>query len=449
MVGSIDGLASGLNTGEIISQLMGIERQGQNRLKATQVKTESAISALRTLNGKFLAVRTAAEAFTKPTGTGWTLMSTTSSHPTRATSTTTPGAAAGEVTFTVERLASTAVLKSTGAVAGLDATVTAADFTITKDGTTTTIAAGDGTLRGVVTAINAAKAGVTATAVQTSPGQFVLQLSSTTTGSTAIAVDGDPFAGTLGAVAEVTAGRDASLRVGVAADGTGGYAVSRSSNSISDLLPGTTITLLAQDAAPITVRTSGDSAAVADGVAKMVGEINATLAEMTRTGSYNATTKTAGVLNGDAGVRSLRSRLTDAVTGTTTSTPGMVGISVQRDGTVRFDRATFLTALEKDPARVQAVVGKDGLAGRLAAVAEAASAPSGSTGGAGLITTALTNRERTVSRLQSDIAQWDRRLDLREQRLVTQFASLEKALGTAQSRGQWLAGQLAALPRGG
>ncbi len=377
MVGSIDGLASGLNTGEIISQLMGLERQGQNRLKGTQAKTESAITALRTLNGKFLAIKTATDPFTKPTGTAWTPMSATSSDPTRAGVTTTAGAAAGEVTFRVTQLASTAVLKSTGTVASADTQITSGDFTLTKDGRTTTVSAGDGKLSTVVAAINAAKAGVTASAVQTSPGQFALQLSSTTTGATAITVDGTPFSGTLGAVSEVTAGRNALLQVGVGADGTGGYSVSRTTNTIGDLLPGTTITLLKQDTAPVSVRTTGDSAAVADGVAKMVNEVNAALAEMTRTGSYNPGTKAAGVLNGDGSVRSLRARLNDAVSGTTTSTPGLVGISVQRDGTVLFDRAKFLAALEKDPAKVQAVLGKDGLAGRLAEVAQANQAPQG------------------------------------------------------------------------
>ncbi len=447
MVGSIDGLASGLNTGEIISQLMAIERQGQTRLRTTQTQTESAISALRTLNGKFLAIKTATDAFTMPTGTGFSLMSTTSSDPTRATATTRAGATPGEVTFRIDQLATTTVLKSTGTVASPTTKVALADFVLTKDGKPTTVAVGDGTLASVVTGINNAKAGVTASAVQTSPGKYALQITSTTSGASTISVDG-LFTTEFGSVGTVTAGKDAVLQVGVAADGTGGYQVTRKTNTFDDLLPGTTIALLKQDAAPVRVRTTADNGGIADGVAKLVAEINAATAEISRTGSYNASTKTAGVLNAEGAVRALRGRLSAAVTGTTSSTPGLVGISVQRDGTVLFDRAKFLQALEADPSKVQAVVGKDGLAGRLAAVAQAASAPTGTTGGAGLITTAISNRERTVTRLQSDIKQWDRRLELREQRLVAQFASLEKAISAAQSQGQWLAGQLAGLNGG-
>ncbi len=450
MVGSIDGLASGLNTSDIIAQLMGIERQGQLRLKRTQAKTENAVTALRTLNSSFLAIKTGTEPFTKTTGTGFTAMTTSSSDPTRATATTVAGAAPGSVTFTVTQLATTEVLKSETTVASLDTKVALLDFTLTKDGKTTLVSAGDGTLRSVVDGINKSGAGVSASAVQIAPGEYALQLTSTTTGATTITVDGAPFTGTLGAVAVVNDGKDATLQVGVDSTGGGGYTVTRKTNTINDLLTGTSINLLKQDATvPITVTTVGDTAAVADGVAKMVDAINATLAEIKKTGSYDPVSKTAGLLNGDGGVRSLRGRLLDAVTGTTTSTPGLVGISVQRDGTVKFDRTAFMTALEKDPAAVQTTVGKDGLAGRLAAVAEAASAPAGAASGPGLITTSISNRERTISGLKSDILKWDRRLELREQRLNAQFTALEKALGTAQSQGQWLAGQIAGLPRYG
>lgn len=385
MVGSIDGLASGLNTGEIISQLMAIERQGQTRLKTSQTQTESAISALRTLNGKFLAIKTATDAFTLPTGTGFSLMSTTSSDPTRATATTRAGASPGEVTFRVDQLATTTVLKSSGTVSSTSTKVALADFVITKNGTPTTVSVGDGSLSSVVTGINAAKAGVTASAVQVSAGQYALQLTSTTSGANTISVDGVPFTGGLGSVSTITSGRDAVLFVGVDATGAGGFKVTRTANTFDDLLPGTTISLLKQDTAPITVRTTADNSGIADGVAKLIAEVNAAAAEISRTASYNASSKTAGVLNGEASVRALRSRLSEAVTGTTTSTPGLIGISVQRDGTVLFDKAKFIKALETDPSKVQAVLGKDGLAGRLAAVAQTASAPTGTTGGAGLI----------------------------------------------------------------
>jgi flagellar hook-associated protein 2 len=185
---------------------------------------------------------------------------------------------------------------------------------------------------------------------------------------------------------------------------------------------------------------------VADSVAKVVDAVNAALAEIARTGSYDSTTKKAGVLHGDSAMRSLRSAVSNAVTGSSDSSPGLMGISVQRDGTIAFDRAKFLAQLEKDPGAVQDVLGEGGLATRLAAVADGASRSSSAAGGPGIITGAISSRERAVTALRADIVSWDQRLELRQQRLQSQFSALERALGAAQSQGQWLAGQIASLP---
>lgn len=447
---SVDGLVSGLNTSTIIQQLMQLERQGQVRLQTRQRDTESAISALQALNTKFLAITTAAKGMTG--GTGWNLMTSTSSDTTRATAKSAAGAAAGELTFAVKQLASTELLKSSGTVAATTDVVATAPVTVTKDGVANAIAVGDGSLASVVKAINDARVGVTATAVQVSPGAYALQLASTTTGETAITVDngsgGNPFAAsTLGTVGVLTEGRNALMQVGVAADGTGGYQVSRTTNTFDDLLTGTTITLLKQDAStPVTVRATSDTGAVADGVAKLVDAMNAALSEMTRTSSYDSATKRRGLLYGDSSVRSLRGELATAVTGSPQSSPGLVGVSVQRDGTVLFDRQKFLDALAKDPAAVEAALGTAGLAGRVAAVADGASRSTSAAAGPGILTSAITSREGSIAALKENIASWDQRLALREQRLVAQFASLESALGASRSQGQWLAGQIAGLP---
>jgi len=453
-VATIDGLVSGLNTTQIISQLMMLERRSQDRLKVEQARTETGISALRSLNTTFLGL--AGSGKTLLGDSGWNAATATTSDATRASASATPGAAAGEVTFAVKQLAATEVLKSAGTVTATSDVVAAAGgtFTITRDGTAVSVSTGDGTLAGVVQGINAASAGVTASMVQVSPGAYALQLTATTSGATTISVDGDPFAGsTLGQVGEITAGANALLQVGVAADGSGGYAVERTSNTITDLLGGTTLTLLRQDATvPVTVRVASDSAAIADHVAKLVGDLNATLAEMTRTGSYDATTKKAGPLYGDGAVRGLRNQLLSGVSGASATSPAVAGISVQRDGTVAFDRTKFLEALADDPDGVRARLGEGtvdapGLARRLSAIADAASRPQDAAGGTGLLTAAIGNRQRSITQLKSDITRWDSRLELREQRLVAQFTAMEKALGSAQQQGQWLAGQIASLPR--
>jgi flagellar hook-associated protein 2 len=448
---AVDGLVSGLNTADIIGQLMQLERQPQNRLRTQSNVAQRTIDAYRGVNALFLQVKTAAEALTS--GTAWSLSKVTSSAPTSVTSAAAAGAAAGRLTFTVDRLAAGGVSASAGTVTGTSTVVATPGSTIrlTKGASSTTVPVGDGTLSGVVKAINAAGAGVTATAVEVSPGQHKLQLSSTTTGATtSLSLDdgsgGNPFAAsTLGAVQQVAAGQDALLQVG----GAGGYTVTRASNTISDLMPGVTLTLTKADPlAPVTVEVAADPAATADAVSKLVDAVNAALADIRKHTAYDAATKRSALLTGDGLLRGLQQRLAGAA-----STGGVAGVSVTREGTLTFDRTRFLAQLERDPVATRSALGgttaAPGVAERLRAVADQATRSAAAAGGAGLLTSAIKSHEDEIRGLSSSIASWDARLTLREAKLKKQFGALEVALGKTQQQGQWLAGQIAGLPRMG
>jgi flagellar hook-associated protein 2 len=115
------------------------------------------------------------------------------------------------------------------------------------------ISPGGGTLADVVSSINAANAGVNASAVEVSSGNYLLQLSSTTTGvGGQVTLDTSGFNSSLGGFKTITAAQDAQVQVG----GAGGYVVDSTSNSLTGLMQGTTINLLSAQAAgssPVTV----------------------------------------------------------------------------------------------------------------------------------------------------------------------------------------------------
>ena len=194
-------------------------------------------------------------------------------------------------------------------------------------------------------------------------------------------------------------------------------------------------------------------------VTALVETINAARGDIRALTSYNLETKSKGKLYGDATVRGLRDRLAAAVVGNGTSSAGLAGVSVTRDGTVTFDKAKFLKALADDPVKVEQALGgtvtattadgrtvQNGLAARIAAVAEGASRGAASVDGPGLLQSSITSRERQVSSLRQNISDWDERLKLRQTTLQRQYAALETALGASQRQGQWLAGQIAGLP---
>lgn len=316
--------------------------------------------------------------------------------------------------------------------------------------------AANATLQQVADAITKSGSGFTAQAVQVATDSHRLQLTSNATGATGpIAVNPDAFlTGTLGTLTELSAGQDALITVG---SGAGAYDVTRTSNTISDLLKGVTLTLNKADpAVSVTVDISTDNAAVTDSFAKLVETVNKTLSELKKYSAFNPETRTASLLTGDSLVRSLQRDLVKAVG----NGNDKMGLTIARDGTVSFDRAKFTAALEADPAAVRAqlsgtpgtagpppVPGVPGVAERLLKVADQASRSDTAVGGAGRLTAAITGREDTARGYDRQITAWDTRLALRETALKKKFAGLETALGRAQQQSAWLAGQLAGLPR--
>ena len=217
------------------------------------------------------------------------------------------------------------------------------------------VAVGDGSLGSVVGAINTSGTGVTASAVQVSPGNYKLQLSSNATGaSNGVNIDAAAFTG-VGSLTTLVAATDAQITVG---SGAGAYTVSSSTNAVSTLLPGVTINLLKADpATPVNVTLNADGDGLADKVQKLVDAANAAVGEIQDDTAYDATAKKAGILIGDPVVSNMQRRIaqavTDAVSGGAFSSSAQVGINLNKDGTFTFDRAKFLSAYASDPTSVQ------------------------------------------------------------------------------------------------
>ncbi len=459
---SVDGLASGLNTTDIINQLMRLERQPQARLQSRQKAQETAITSLRGLNTKFLAIATAAQKLgaLRPSTTtapaaappsDWALTKAASTDSTRVAASAVTGAPAASLSFNVKSLASAASKLSAQTWSTPDAVFgTSTSVTLTKGGTS--VAIPSGTLAETAAAINTANAGVTATVVQTTPGAYRLALASTTTGAASefTLVDG----GTPVDLDTVTAGRDAELRVG-------GVSITRPSNTLSDVLTGVTLTLTKADPwtsdggspetitftdPPVTVTVTKDEQGVADRVSALIDAVNAATKDVRSLTSADPVAKTRGQLYGDSSVRGLVDHLRTAISGGTADA-ALTGVTVSRDGTVTLDRDKFLKALAADPAAVETALGEAGMAGRLDDVADLASRSASAPDGPGALTSAISTREERITGLKNGILSWDNRLALREKTLQRQYASLERALGAAQSQGQWLSGQLANLPK--
>ena len=356
---NVDGLVSGLDTTSLVRQLMQLERQPQVRLQTKKADAERAVTAYQDLNTRFSSLRDAARALATPAN--WQLTKATSSAADAVAVTSNGTAPTGALTFNVQKLAAAASRVSSGTVASTSVVVATGPLSIVKDGVTTNIAVGDGTLGSVVQAINSSTAGVKAAAVQVAPGSYRLQLTSTTTGAASAFTIGPEPMGALGTLNALVTAQDAELLVGGAAPGA--YTVTSATNTVADILPGVTLTLRKADPAlAVTVDVASDGEGLADKVKTLVDSANEALALTRTTSAAGAPGKVGGPLAADGTVRRLEQDILRSINGLGTSSASTAGITLSRQGTIGFDRTKFLAAYATDPAAVAAIFEEKGTA---------------------------------------------------------------------------------------
>ena len=441
------GLASGIDTGTMITQLLQLEAQQQNVLKTRLSTTEVTASAYRTVNSALAKLTATADSLLKPEA--WT--STTGSSTAASVGVTTASyATAGSLTFTVAKLATTASSISSGR---WSSTTTAAGLSSidirSADGTTskgTVTLDGTETLEQVAAKINADTAlGVTAAAVQTSPGQFALQISAGASGQAAgFTVGGTAFTTT-------SAGQDAELKVGADTATTTAYTIRSATNTFEGAMPGVTLTVSKEEPSPVTVTVAADPGAVATKVSGLVDAINSAITTI-KTYTDNAPGSKAA-LRGEYAVSSIAGQLLQAVTEAvgTDGSPAQVGFQSTREGQILFDKDKFAAALKATPDLAQRLVSGTGVAGepgaveglatRVRSVAKAASDTT-----TGSLTAMAKGQDSLALDIKDRIADWDLRLAARRVALTRQFTAMETALSSLNNRSNWLAGQLGSLP---
>jgi len=166
-------------------------------------------------------------------------------------------------------------------------------------------------------------------------------------------------ASTEGYTMETQAGQDANIII----DGT---AVTSSSNIIDEVIAGVTLDLLtvedlepADDDVHVTMTVSRNYNTIKSSVQGLLDAYNDVISDINAQFAYNEETETAGLLQGDSTLYSIRSGLqnivSNAITGlpTTTNALSLIGITTQidiisheNDGTLAIDDDDFMDALE-------------------------------------------------------------------------------------------------------
>lgn len=451
---AVDGLISGMNTSDIIRQLLSLERQPVVRLQSKKTAADKAITALQGLNTKFLAIADLSKKLSA--ASGLSPLKSAVSHPEAVSVTVAPTAAPGSLSLRVTALAAAHQTYSASAYAAPSTVVADPGASISigytdANGAPATLAFTnhDGTLQGIADAVNGQANGpITARVVKTSDaGDYRLEFTARKTGAAS--------AFTVSGIAEFPAGDMVFATATQASDaevvlGSSGTPLSirSATNTLTDIAPGVSLTLRKADVnTTVIVDVTRDTAALTADVEKLVDLTNEFLKDAKTLTGYDAATKKGGLLQGNRTVRDLQGAVLQAVSNAVAGrSPIAAGLELTRDGTVKFDKAAFATAYAADPAAVAAIfsgpAGSEGVAQRLAAVSLSATKSS-----TGLLSAAIDTRRAEIKRIDDNIAMWDVRLVRKEAMLRKQFAALEGALGAAQQQGQWLSGQIASLPK--
>lgn len=441
-----------LDVARIVAQLMTVERQPLNALQRRENQLQSRLSAFGRVQGALAELGRAA-ATLRSTATFQATQATVSGE--AATASAQPGAVAGRYTLSVSALAR-AQSSASALFSGAGATVGNGQFTISRGGAaiaTVAVAAGD-TLADLRDRINAAGSDVRASIVGDGAG-VRLVLNSATGAASAFALSADAGLAALAFTATQSA-QDARFRIN-------GLALTSSGNTVSGAIAGVTLTLTraptdAQAAAGATVdaeiAVAPDARSAREAGEAFVKAYNGLVALIDELTRFDPATRSAGALNAEGALRSIRSMMRAIAVDTRTGVAdgeltrlAQVGIEIQADGRLRFNAQTFDATFQAQPGRVErlfaaaATDGSRGLALRLQELAQSI------TQSGGVLASRQDGLRATIRRIDDQQAQLEARLALTEKRLSAQYARLDALLGTRQQQSNALAAALAGLPK--
>jgi flagellar hook-associated protein 2 len=460
---TLTGLASGLDTDSIISQLMAIEQNKVTAVQKRQVSVTQHKTDLQTIKTKLDAVKTAANDLAS--ASLWKAkQTTTSSDPTKVDVTVLGGAGIGGQSIQVDRLASSAQH-------GFDYTAgaNAGKLSFTAGGTTMSVdVAANATAADIAASVNANDTAPVYAAVVKDNGVDKLVFSSRKTGqSSDFTVDTSQL-GAGSALAEDSAYTRTGTQLNASIKVNGGAESNPESNVLENIIPGVRVTLKGVTTSPATVTTTApaiDQDAITKKITALVDAYNAvvtsTRSELTekRVPTANTTADLQkGQLFGDSGMNSmltqLKGQMTQALSGLGLTGLSDLGIGVPKstggassqdakDGKLSIDTEKLSKAIAADYTKVRdlfaGVGATKGLASKLTDYVNT------QTSSTGTLTTRMASDDATLKNYTDQITKLNTRMDAESKRLKTQFAAMESALSNSQTQQAWLQGQLAAL----
>ena len=200
---------------------------------------------------------------------------------------------------------------------------------------------------GVVSAINSANTGITASLIDTGIGSnsFKILLSGQSGSNGVFVLSSSPDLGFHDTANNLQTAQDAII-------GYDGLTVTRSTNSINDVIDGVTVNLLGITSADATLTINNDKSILKTNIQTMVSSYNVLLDLLDNFTAVESDSELAGALSEDSSmVRFLKEKLNSAVFGGSSTPSGTIndirdlGVSVNRYGVITFDETKYDAAI--------------------------------------------------------------------------------------------------------
>ena len=255
-------------------------------------------------------------------------------------------------------------------------------------------------------------------------------------------------------------GQDAKILFGAGSLG-GGFLVTSGSNTLSGVIEGVTIDLLAASDEQTTLTIERDDSSLSEGLQALVDAYNSLRDKADQYDSYDSESFEKGTLYGNASLRGFVSELTRIVTRDVDSLSGPyrslqdIGVAIDGEGRLNFNAEQFSEALAIDRSGVEALLSAtieegdepseqagtvEGIGPRLDELLENWLAPDGRLQ---TIQDGITDR---LQRNDDSIAALQARIQAERERLLREFYVMEQTLARLQSQSSALAG-LVVLPQ--
>lgn len=241
---------------------------------------------------------------------------------------------------------------------------------------------------------------------------------------------------------QVTAATDAVFMVD-------GQAMTSATNTVEDVIPGATITLKEANAGePITLSISQNNNAIKGQIKSFVDGYNELIGLINEQTSYNPETKVAGSMLGDSLVRSIQNQIRSALTNPTGNSSSnytslaSIGITTERDGTLKLESSELDDALKNDYAGVTALFSDadHGIAGKVDTILENYLKSDGTFDGR---TDSINEK---LSGITDDREKLNLKLQKMETRLFAQYNAMDSLVNSLNATGNWLTSALDNLP---